>query len=229
MAESNPAQLSREQVSTLMRSKTHFYKAMQQAGYILPAPKQAIVSIKVLHEVRSGQVYMPRAAEVSACRPVAYPPPNVMLVELVAKAAKRAVETRPERFPAEPVARLVELVKKHGGDKDWLKHLLHCFDPASEVFAKGYRYVRPRSQVQPDRLHVYSNADGFFTGLPLLLPGELKGRQMRLAKKDRQILQMRAYEERLAELQGRMDKLRREMEEPEAEAQVEAEAEAEQA
>ena len=62
--------------------------------------------------------------------------------------------------------------------------------------------------MQPDRLHVYSNADGFFTGLPLLLPNELKGRQMRLAKKDKQILQMRAYEERLAELQGRMDKLR---------------------
>ena len=218
MASANPAQLSREQVSTLMRSKTHFYKAMQQAGFILPAAKQAIVSIKVLHEVRARQVYMPRAADVNACPPVAYPPTNAMLVSLVAEAANRAVQARPESFPAEPVARLVELVKKHGGDKAWLLHLLHCFDPASEVFAKGYRYVRPRGQAQPDRLHVYSNADGFFTGLPLLLPSELKGRQMRLAKKDRQILQMRAYEERLAELQRRMDKLRQEMEEPEAQA-----------
>ena len=103
-------------------------------------------------------------------------------------------------------------VRKRGADKAWLLQLLHCFDPASEVFKKSYRYIRPRNERQPDRLQIYNNADGFCSDLPPLQPNELRGRQMRLAKKDRQILQMRAYEERLAELQGRMDKLRQEME-----------------
>ena len=92
MAQAFPAQISREQVSTLMRSKKHFYRAMQQAGYLLPAEKQAIISIKFMHEVRSGWIYMPRAAAVtSVCPMVAYPPTNDMLVELVVRAAPRAV------------------------------------------------------------------------------------------------------------------------------------------
>ena len=114
------------------------------------------------------------------------------------------------------------LVRKHGGDRAWLLQLLHRFDAASAVFSKGYRYVRPRNERQPDRLHVYSNADGFFTGLPALLPSELRGRQMRLAKSDRQLLTMRAYEERLADLQARMARLRQEMEEPQPEGEAAA-------
>ena len=88
MVEPAPAQLSREQVSTLMRSKKHFYRALQQAGFILPAEKQAIISIKVMHQVRAEQVYMPRAADAaSACPQVAYPPTNAMLVDLITAAA----------------------------------------------------------------------------------------------------------------------------------------------
>ena len=41
---------------------------------------------------------------------------------------------------------------------------------------------------------------------------------MRLAKKYRQLLAMSTYEQRLAEHYGRMDRLRKEMKEPEAKA-----------
>ena len=110
-------------------------------------------------------------------------------------------------------------VRKRGADKAWLLQLLHCFDPASEVFKKSYRYIRPRNERQPDRLQIYNNADGFFSDLPPLQPNELRGRQMRLAKKDRQMLHMRAYEERLADLQARMERLRNQMGEADAEAE----------
>ena len=216
MAQAFPAQISREQVSTLMRSKKHFYRAMQQAGYLLPAERQAIISIKFMHEVRSGWIYMPRAAAAtSACPMVAYPPTNDMLVELVVQAAPRAVLARPEDLPAQPVTKLIKRVRKRGADKAWLLQLLHCFDPESEVFRKSYRYIRPRDERQPDRLQIYNNADGFFSDLPPLRPSELRGRQMRLAKKDKQMLHMRAYEERLADLQARMERLRNQMGEAE--------------
>ena len=161
-----------------------------------------------MHEVRSGWIYMPKAAAVRACPQVAYPPTNAMLTELIIQAAPRAVLARPADLPSQPVAKLVERVQQHGADRAWLLQLLHCFDPDSAVFSKSYRHVRPRNERQPDRLQVYNNADGFFSDLPPLQPSELRGRQMRLAKKDKQLLHMRAYEERLADLQARMERLR---------------------
>ena len=66
------------------------------------------------------------------------------------------------------------------------------------MFDKSYRYVRPRNKLQPERMEVFNNADGFFDNLPHLQPHEMRGRQMRMSKQDKQILQMRVYEERQA-------------------------------
>ena len=67
MAEPVPAQLSREQVGQLMRSKKHFHRALRLEGYLLPAEKQGLVSIKNMHLVRAQLVYMPKAADSTAC------------------------------------------------------------------------------------------------------------------------------------------------------------------
>ena len=80
--------MSREQIGEVVRSKQHFYNAMLLSGFVLPAFKQSIISIKVMHQVRAEQVYMPRAADAaSACPQVAYPPTNAMLVDLITAAA----------------------------------------------------------------------------------------------------------------------------------------------
>ena len=46
----------------------------------MPAYKQSIISIKFMHMVRTGQVFMPKAEDVDACRTVAYPPTNEMIL-----------------------------------------------------------------------------------------------------------------------------------------------------
>ena len=67
-----------------------------------------------------------------------------------------------------PVRALVEIVRKKSADKDWLLKLLWCFDRGSPVFKKSYRYVRPKNRLNPERIEVFGNDDGFFNGLPLL-------------------------------------------------------------
>ena len=106
---------------------------------------------------------------------------------------------------------LLEIVRKKGADKDWLLKLLWCFDRGSPVFKKSYRYVRPKNRLNPERIEVFGNNDGFFNDLPHLQPHEMKGRQMRMSKADKMQLQMRVYQERQADLKRRMDKLSRDM------------------
>ena len=79
--------ISREQLGQFVRSKKHFYNAMLQTGYVMPAFKQSIISIKFMHMVRTGTVYMPKPEDVDACRMVAYPPTNEMIIANISMAA----------------------------------------------------------------------------------------------------------------------------------------------
>ena len=62
----------------------------------------------------------------------------------------------------------MEIASKKSADKAWLLKLLWCFDRDSEVFGKSYRYVRPKDKLNPARIEVFGNQDGFFDNLPLL-------------------------------------------------------------
>ena len=87
-----------------------------------------------------------------------------------------------------PIRKLVKILRKKSGNKEWLLRVLHHLEPQHPVFAKGYRYVRPVNKLNPDRLEVFQNHDGFYDDLPPLLPHELRKRQMRLSKSDKQTL-----------------------------------------
>ena len=88
MVDSRQQNISREQLGQFVRSKKHFYNAMLQMGYVMPAFKQSIISIKFMHQVRIGSVFMPKAEDVDACRMVAYPPTNEMILAHVKQAAE---------------------------------------------------------------------------------------------------------------------------------------------
>ena len=88
-AQANP-HMSREQIGEVVRSKKHFYNAMLLAGYVLPAPGQGIISIKVMHQVRTGEVWMPKGEDITD-HPVPYAPTNEMLVDLIAVAVDNQV------------------------------------------------------------------------------------------------------------------------------------------
>ena len=79
----------------------------------------------------------------------------------------------------------MEILHKKGADKAWLLKVLWYFDSGCEVFDKGYRYVRPKNKLHPERMEVFGNDDGFWSNLPPLQPNEMKGRQMRMSKKDK--------------------------------------------
>ena len=112
---------------------------------------------------------MPKSEDIERCRIVAYPPTNKMIVDYIAE----VVETLPDRedydaATMEPIRRLVALIKKKSADKTWLLRILHVLDSKHPVFEKGYRYVRPRNKLNPARLEVFQNHDGFYDGLPPL-------------------------------------------------------------
>ena len=178
--------MSREQIGEVVRSKQHFYNAMLLAGYVLPAVSQGIISIKFMHQVRSREVWMPKGEDISVCRQVPYPPTNDMIVDLITVAAGSQVGRNGwTEENLGPVHALVERVQKKSADKSWLLKLLYYFDPECEVFSKGYRYVRPRNKLHPERMEVFGNDDGFWNDLPPLQPNEMRGRQMRMSKQDK--------------------------------------------
>ena len=122
-----------------------------------------------MHMVRIGTIFMPKAEDVDACRMVAYPPTNDMIMAHVSAAIENLnnVEGWTEETLV-PVKALEEVVKKKKADKQWLLRLLYCFDSENEFFAKHYRYVRPRARLNPDNIKVFDNSDGFFKDLPQL-------------------------------------------------------------
>ena len=70
----------------VVRNKKQFYKAMLNSGFVMPSFKQSIISIKFMHRVRSDEIWMPLAPDVQACRMVAYPPTNAMLIDFIFEA-----------------------------------------------------------------------------------------------------------------------------------------------
>ena len=124
-----PQSISSDELGTFVRSKKHFYNAMLQQGYVMPAFKQSIISIKFMHQVRIGAIFMPKAEDVDACRMVAYPPTNDMILAHISAAAEALNGTGSWNDETlVPVRALIEEVKKKKADKQWLLRLLYCFD-----------------------------------------------------------------------------------------------------
>ena len=142
---------------------------MSLHGFVMPAYKQSIVSIKFMTQVRNNEVFMPKEEDIEVCKRVPYPPTNDMIIDLIDIAVDGLTDN--ENWTEEtllPVRALVDIVRKKGADKDWLLKLLWCFDRNSDVFKKSYRYVRPKNRLNPERIEVFGNDDGFFNDLPHL-------------------------------------------------------------
>ena len=56
---------------------------MSLHGFVLPAFKQSIISIKFMTQVRNREVFMPKAEDIEVCKAVPYPPTNDMLIDLI--------------------------------------------------------------------------------------------------------------------------------------------------
>ena len=58
---------------SLIRNKTHFYKALVAGGWLLPKISTSIVTMEFLHEVRQEKIFCPKLVDVRF-KPCANPP-----------------------------------------------------------------------------------------------------------------------------------------------------------
>ena len=56
--------MSVEQVTSLIKNKHHFYKALVSFGFFLPDYKMSIITTNFLNDVRKTSVYMLKLADV---------------------------------------------------------------------------------------------------------------------------------------------------------------------
>ena len=136
--------LSREEVAAVVRDRRTFYDAMLRHGYLLPDEKQSLCSLEFMEKVRAGVIFCPRVENVK-CPPVCRtPPPKAILVDKIdiacAELYKRGEDTSAlERL----LERMIPPAKKQA-DTAFLVQVLHLANPADEVFARDYVYVRPQ-------------------------------------------------------------------------------------
>ena len=71
-----------EHVDTLVRTKKHFYKALEANGWFLPKFSSSIVTLEFLQEVRNGEVWCPKLVEIKFL-PCPCPPTLDHLCELI--------------------------------------------------------------------------------------------------------------------------------------------------
>ena len=190
---------------------------MLQDGYVMPGYKQTLVSIKFMHMVRNKQIWVPRAEDVVQCRIVAYPPTN----DIIKFHLNSTVDQMDEDIENEEIMPKLKLLMAHlktrSADKEWLLRCLFVLNEGHQFFQKNYRYVKPRTRVQPNNIQLINNDDGFYDNLPPLQPNELKGRLLRMSKADKQLLQMEVYKARQHELNAKVERLRKQMNEPQEE------------
>ena len=170
--------ISREQLAQLVRDKRGYYEACVRNGFIMPSFNQRIVTLDFLNGVRAGTIYCPKVGQVADAKLCARPPTKEMLVAEIAKNVKQAFDNGLVQ-PGGPLDVLMEILHKKQADQWWLIKLLYCVNPNSEVFNKDYAYHKPKPP-RAAAVAMIGNENGFFDGLPQLLPHQMKGRQLRL-------------------------------------------------
>ena len=205
--------ISRQQAASVVTDRLTYYDGMIRNGWLLPGKKQSIVTLDFMQRVRGGEIYCPRASEVTKPAVCVTPPPKEQLVMKILNATEE-YESRGEN-----VAKLQELLgllmTKKTADTAWLVQVLHMVNENDEVFARDYVYVRPQKVKAQVDIPLIDNSDGFFSGLPKVPNGgKNKGakRQMRLSKQQKDAMRLQVLEHRQSELSAKIAALRGEAE-----------------
>ena len=200
--------LSRGQVATMVRDKETYYNGMLRNGWLLPAPKQSLVTLEFMERVRLGQVFCPRVGQVRAPPPCVTPPPKRILLDKIIKAGAFR-EGRGEDISTLE-ALVTMLVDGKQADSGFLLQVLHLVNENDEIFRRDYVYEKPKAFKPVATLPLVCNADGFFDGLPLL-KDKKKGRgeqQLRLTRAQKDAMQLQVLEQRHAQLEAKINSLR---------------------
>ena len=157
MVEANNT-ITHDQLALIVRRKSTYYEAMIRAGYEPPALNSALCSLEWMQEARAGHFYCPKTDEVKYHKRCYTPPPKAILIAKLNAILRPKLEAHvgPESIP---YLNLLNWMEDHPADTAWLVKLMGIFNEHDEIFAKNYRYVRPK---KPTLVLEENNDDGFF-------------------------------------------------------------------
>ena len=121
-------------------------------------------------QVREGYIWCPRE-DIPRRRSYAPPPRVVILKKLETRVKQLVRDNELAEDKVKPICRLLTSLRKRSADTTWLVSILGVFSPDDEIFAKNYKYQRPRAE---QATIMVDNADGLINGLPMLEEKELR-------------------------------------------------------
>ena len=74
--------ISKEQISSLVKNKDHFYKAMVANGYFMPNKGSAFCTLKLMKEMYEGTCYCPMTLD-TRLEPCLHPPSCDHLIDIL--------------------------------------------------------------------------------------------------------------------------------------------------
>ena len=208
MVEANGNKVPYAEVGKSVRNHSTYYDALRANLYHPPSKSSAVCTMAFMRAVRKGTVYCPKRAELQVQHQCFNPPPrDILLRDKLLPALQSFITSRPrpkkERILA--IKGLVVALEKREANAQWLIDLIAIFKPEDEIFERGYKYVKPREE-----LDLYlDNEDGFFDNLaPLNEQYIRKHNRLQMPKKERANLRLRkvrAAQEKLLDLEQRLE------------------------
>ena len=143
-----------------------------------------------LYKVRKGIIYCPKTTDDTHGR-VCYsvPPKAVLLEKLIITFTNlhSSNQMSPQLVPQ--VDNLMKALQEREANSEWYCTLLAIFDPDNEIFAKSWRYIRPK--LVPEAQVVFENDDDLFTDLPPLTEKEVRStKRLRVPKEQKAAIRL---------------------------------------
>ena len=150
----------------MIPDKKAFYQALSYNQYILPPLKDNMVTRQFMINVKTGKQWCLKSSDISGTRVCADPPSRKDLANIVGDVMlnyRSLGEPHDTAFKSTAM-----LIKKQPPAVHWLLQVLATIDPGNVIFSKGYRKPSKQQQARQVEETMISNADGFFSDLPIL-------------------------------------------------------------
>lgn len=186
-------------ISKYVRNADHYYDAMQRSGWLMPSRHCALNTMDFMNQVREKTLYCPKT-EFLKSAPRCYSIPPIEHLMVIMENFLQRIQTG-GNYDHEELSRCLNLMyemRKRKPNAQWLVTIISIWEPTNEIFAKNYRYVRPKKAAADILL---DNSDGFFTNLAQLTDTEIKkSKRLNIPRKDRLLIKKDALAERKRQL-----------------------------
>ena len=203
-------QITHEQLSEFVRSKSMLHEALMRSGFRLPSVNAACTDLSFLMGVRDKTIWCPLSSDVKESRLCFSPPPKTVLLEKLQQAVSaKFAAGQIEQAMLKPMENFITAISSKPANVDFLVLVIGVFKPDEEIFTKSYVWKRP---VPVQFQQTYDNADGIFTGLPHLPAAVIRRtNRLRVPKEKSLELKLLKVQQRQEELAVYQSKLQAEM------------------